>query len=71
VESNRVFALFFYEIFNEPSANPWVDGFEKVRNLGSREFDVLRLKDLCAWKDGVGVIPRTGQLVERTSKAIF
>lgn len=46
VESNGVFSFLFNKIFNEPGTNPRVDGFEKVRNLGSREFNILRLEYL-------------------------
>lgn len=72
VESNRVLALLFDKIFDESDTNPRVDGFEKVRNLRSREFDIFRLENLCTGKkDKASVIPRTDQFVEQTSKAMF
>jgi hypothetical protein len=46
MENNRIFSLLFDKILDEPGTNPRVNGFEKVRNLGSREFNILRLKDL-------------------------
>ena len=70
MESNRIFSLLFDKVFDELSANPWVDGFEKVRNLGSREFNILRLEDLCKNKGEARVISGTGQCTERTSKAM-
>ena len=46
MEGNRIFSFLFDKILDEPGANPWVDGFEKVGNPGSRELNVLRLEDL-------------------------
>lgn len=71
MESNRVFSLLFDKVLNKPGADPRVNGFEKVRNFGSRKFDVLRLEDLHNEKLRVHAIERTGELAELTSKAMF
>ena len=46
MESNGIFPFLFDKVLNEPGANPWVDGFDKVGDLGPREFDILGLEDL-------------------------
>ena len=46
MKSNRMFPFLFDKILNEPGANSLVNSFEKVRNLGSREFDIFGLEDL-------------------------
>ena len=46
MESNRNLPFLFDKVLDEPGTNSWIDGFEKVRNLGSREFDILGLEDL-------------------------
>ena len=58
-------------MLNAPGTNPRVDGFEKVRNFGSRKFNILRLEDLRKDKSRLGAIFGTGQLVGRTSNAMF
>jgi len=65
MESNRIFPFLSDKVLNESGANPGVDGFEKVRNLGPREFNILGLEDL-EGGGGLGVISRTGQRAERT-----
>ena len=47
MESDGTFSLLFDEIFYEPRTNHWVNSLKEVRNLRSREFDILRLEDLC------------------------
>ena len=71
MESNRMFPFLFDKILNEPGANSWVDGFEKVRNLGSREFDILRLEYLPKGKGEARAISGTSRHIERTSRAMF
>jgi hypothetical protein len=46
VENDRIFSLLFDEILYEACTNPWVNGLEEVCNLGSWEFNILRLKYL-------------------------
>jgi hypothetical protein len=60
MENNRIFSLLFDKILDIPGTNPRVNGFQKVRNLGSGEFNILRLKDLYKEKLGLGATFRTG-----------
>jgi len=46
VKSNRIFSLLFDKILDEPGTEFGIDVFEKARNLGSRESNILRLEDL-------------------------
>lgn len=52
VESNRIFSLLLDEILYKSCTNSRVDGLEEVRNLRSREFNVLRLEDLYSNDEG-------------------
>ena len=71
MESDRIFSFLFDEILDEPGANPRVDCFQKVCNLGPRELNIFGLEDLHEGESEVWVISGTGQLVELTSNAMF
>lgn len=71
VESDRNFPFLFNKILDEPGADPWVDSFEKVCNLRSRELNILGLEDLGKSKGKAWIIFGAGQRVRPTSKAMF
>jgi len=43
MKSNRIFSLLFDKVLGGPGTDLGIDGFEKAHNLGSREFNILRL----------------------------
>ena len=57
VESNGILPL-LNKIFNEPGANLWVNGIQKISYLMSRRFDILRSEDLCRQKMGLWLASR-------------
>jgi len=61
MENNRVFPSLLDKVFNEPGANPWIDGFEKVCDLRSGEFNIFRLEDLRKDKGKAWVISGPNQ----------
>ena len=71
MESNRIFSFLFDKILDESGANPGVDRFEKVCNLGSREFNVLGLEDLHEDENEVWIVSGMDKRAEFTSKAMF
>jgi len=71
MKNNRVFPSLLNKIFNEPGANSWIDGFEKVCDLGSGEFNIFRLEDLRKDKDEIWVISGPNQRHLKTNVLVL
>ena len=46
MKRNRIFSLLLDRILDKPGTDIGIDGVETARDLGSREFNILRLEDL-------------------------